>query len=112
MSSTIPKKAKTNYKQAPSKKSAIINKGLEKLDTYSSSNAASQSFMDIIKKLYRDRDLQQLSTAVSAMDSLMDNDFNEFGKNTKAFWIRYQPSMQNPKKLEIREWRSRMRKWH
>jgi hypothetical protein len=36
--------------------------------------------MTLIKKLYSDRSIQNITTAVSAMESLKKKDFNEFGK--------------------------------
>jgi hypothetical protein len=36
--------------------------------------------MTLIKKLYSDRTIQNITTAVSAMESLKKKDFNEFGK--------------------------------
>ena len=40
--------------------------------------------MDLVRKHYADREIQNIKTAVSAMDSLTNNNLNEFGKNYNA----------------------------
>ena len=89
MSSKLPKPKlinivpKRTYKITPTKKSAIVLKGTANLDTYSSDNFMHQAMIDLIKKQYADRDIQNLKTAVSAMDSLTNDRLNEFNIKSK-----------------------------
>ena len=69
---------KRKYKVEPSKKTALVNKGIATLDTYKSTDIIRQSMIDLIKKQYSDRHIQNPKTAVSALKSLMSGDNNEF----------------------------------
>jgi predicted NAD-dependent protein-ADP-ribosyltransferase YbiA (DUF1768 family) len=53
---------------------------MSKLEEYSSTNSFASSLMESIKRQYADRQIQNIQTAVSAMKSLKENDFNEFSK--------------------------------
>ena len=53
---------------------------MARLDTYISTNVLVQTLMSTIKKQYETRDIRNISTAVSAMDSLKANGFNYFSK--------------------------------
>jgi hypothetical protein len=59
-----------------SKKTATQTKNIERLNQYSSTNARAQMFMTTIKQQYESRDIGNIKTAVSAMDSLVANDFH------------------------------------
>ena len=61
---------KRKYKVEPTKKSATIEKGIKTLGTYKSSDRLHNSLMQVIKKQYADRDIQNIKTATSAMKSL------------------------------------------
>ena len=88
MSSKLPKfitiDPKRKYKVAPTKRTAIINEGLANLDTYSSDNIMHQTMIDLIRKQYADKEIQNIKTAVSAMDSLANDCLNEFNKKFNA----------------------------
>jgi hypothetical protein len=51
---------------------------MERLNEYSSTNSKAQIFMTLIKQQYKSRDITNNKTAVSAMNSLKANEFNEF----------------------------------
>jgi hypothetical protein len=53
---------------------------MAKLEEYNSTNAFASSLMENIKRQYADRQIQNIQTAVSAMESLKINNFNEFSK--------------------------------
>jgi hypothetical protein len=74
------------YKAAPTLKSAAVDKGMAKLNVYSSTNPLASLMMEQIKKQYKDREITNVQTAISAMESLKKNDFNDFSKkfNTLA----------------------------
>jgi hypothetical protein len=61
-----------------SEKTATQTKHIERSNQYSSTNARAQTFMTTIKQQYESRDIRNIKTAVSAMDSLKANDFDEF----------------------------------
>ena len=58
-------------------KPTVFTKNLARLNEYNSTNARAQIFMTTIKHQYEHRDITNIKTAVSAMDSLKANDFNE-----------------------------------
>jgi hypothetical protein len=59
-----------------SARTAAQTKNMERLNEYSSTNAKAQIFMTLIQQQYKSRDITNIKTAVSAMDSLKANDFN------------------------------------
>jgi hypothetical protein len=65
------------YKVVAPKRTAALTKGMARLDTYSSTNVLSQHLMNTIKKQHETRDIRNISTAVSAMDSLKANDLKD-----------------------------------
>jgi hypothetical protein len=69
------------YKLVAHKRAAALTKVMARLDTYSSTNVLAQHLMNTIKNQYEIRDIRNISTAVSAMDSLKVNEFNGFSKN-------------------------------
>jgi hypothetical protein len=68
------------YKEAPTQKSAAVAKGMAKLNAYSSTNPLASLMMEQIKKQYTSRDIPNVKTAMSAMESLKKNNFNDFSK--------------------------------
>jgi predicted Zn-dependent peptidase len=59
-----------------SQRTMTQNKNMERLNEYSSTNSKAQIFMTLIKQQYKSRDITNIKTAVSAMNSLTANDFN------------------------------------
>ena len=70
----------TKCKLVASKRTAAVNTGIARLEKYSSTNALAQSLMNTIKQQYESREIQNVTTAIPAMDSLKANAFNEFSK--------------------------------
>ena len=85
---------KRKYKIEPTKRSATIEKGIKTLETYKSSDPVHNSLMQVIKKQYADREIQNIKTAISAMKSLTNEDLNEFRKKFAKI------TTQIPKKME------------
>ena len=85
---------KRKYKVEPTKTSAALQKGIKTLEAYKSSDPINNQLMQIIKKQYADRDIQNIKTAISAMKSLMKENLNEFRKKFTKI------TTQIPKKME------------
>jgi hypothetical protein len=84
-----------------SARTAAQTKNMERLNEYSSTNAKTQIFMTLIQQQYKSRDITNIKTAVSAMDSLKANDFDEF-KRKYADMVLAVP-IKNAKKRARRE---------
>jgi hypothetical protein len=57
---------------------------MAKLNAYTSSNPLASMMMENIKQQYADRDIPNVQTAISAMESLKKNNFNDFSKKFKT----------------------------
>jgi hypothetical protein len=65
------------YKEAATQKSAAVDKGMAKLNAYSSTNPLASMMMEQIKQQYASRYIPNVQTAISAMESLKKNNFND-----------------------------------
>ena len=105
MSSKAPQNRPLNYKAAPSKKTATIERGVKKLKTYKAetptTNAVSQSLLNIVIGQYESRDILNIQTAASLAHSLMHNNLNEFGKKYAIAMVGVQNNMSS-KKHQVR----------
>ena len=84
MSSKAPNNRPVKYKLAPSKRSAAIIRGVNKLKTYktekSTTNKRSQDLLDLVISQYESRDILNIQTAGSMAHSLMNNTLQNSGK--------------------------------
>ena len=67
--SSRPKNKPTTYKLVASKRTAAVNTGIARLEKYSSTNVLAQTLMNTTKRQYESREIQNITTAISAMDS-------------------------------------------
>ena len=85
MRSKTPNNRPVKYKLAPSKRSAAITRGVNKLKTYrtekSTTNKVSQNLIDLVISQYESRDILNIQTAGSMAHSLMNDNLTEFRKN-------------------------------
>ena len=79
------------YKLTPTKRSAALEKGIAAIEKYKRKYVIQQTMIDVVKKLYTDRDIQNVNTAISALDSLMSDDTSLNG-NTQQCLTRYPSS--------------------
>ena len=75
---------KTKYKITPTKRSAALEKGIATLEKYKSKDVIQQTMIDVVKKLYTSRDIQNINSATSALDSLMSDDTEGFKRKYSA----------------------------
>ena len=68
----------SKHKKTSPKISKAMAKNIELVNIYSSNIQRNQSLMNTIKHLHSYRDIRTITSAKSAMDSLMSNDINEF----------------------------------
>ena len=62
------------------KRETAVQKGLKTLEAYKSKDPVRNQLMQVIKSQYANRDIQNITKAVSAMKSLTNKNLNEFTK--------------------------------